>query len=202
MQISAIERLQGLPPLFRGADLTVRFQWTSKTASQYLYLWKKRKLVEELGGHSYVFANLLVGRQPDWHRALLLAMPSALLIGIDALRYAGWTTQIPHRPVIAVNSRQPVFSSNRFEIVQRDPKWFASVADGVMRDNMDGLPRLAPAWALAELLSRGDWGECGLFPDDIEWHMLTPDDETQWSAACKTFGLARMPLSEMVVAAR
>jgi hypothetical protein len=46
---SAIERLQGLPQIFRGADLTVRFAWSSKTASQYLYLWKKRGLVSSLG---------------------------------------------------------------------------------------------------------------------------------------------------------
>ncbi len=97
-QVSAIERLQSLPPLFRGADLTVRFQWTSKTASQYLYLWKRRKLVQELGGHSDVFANMLMTRQPNWEQALLLAMPSALLVGVEALRQAGWVTQVQHNP--------------------------------------------------------------------------------------------------------
>ena len=78
--ISAHERLTLLPAVFRGADLTVRFQWTSKTASHYLYLWKRRGLVASLGGHSDVFANLVVGREPDWEAGLRLAMPSAVLV--------------------------------------------------------------------------------------------------------------------------
>lgn len=50
-----------------GAHLTVRFQWTLKTASQYMYLWKHR-------------------------------------------------TQVPHRPTLAVNVRQPEFKAKAFEI--------------------------------------------------------------------------------------
>ena len=65
-QLSAFERLRDLPALFRGGDLTRRFGWTSKTASQYLYLWKRRGLVQSLGGHSDVYANLLTDRHPDW----------------------------------------------------------------------------------------------------------------------------------------
>lgn len=194
-QISAIERLQSLPAIFRGADLTVRFQWTSKTASQYLYLWKRRKLVEELGGHSDVFANLLQNRQPDWAQALLLAMPSCLLIGIEALRHAGWTTQILQRPTVAVNARQSVYSTTRFEIVARDAKWYETVKAGVLREaGSAGLPRLAPAWALADLLRGGEWGSFGLWPDDIDWQQVTPDDESQWLAACKALALPETPL--------
>lgn len=197
-QVSAIERLQSLPPLFRGADLTVRFQWTSKTASQYLYLWKRRKLVEELGGHSDVFANMLMTREPNWEQALLLAMPSALLIGVDALRQAGWTTQILQRPAIAVDARQSLFSVTRFEVVARGPKWFDAVQPGVVRESRDALPRLAPAWALADLMQGGPWGSFGLWPDDIEWHMVTPADEAQWQAACAALALPPLPLLELV----
>ena len=106
-QISAIERLRELPPVFRGANLTIRFRWDSKTASQYLYLWKRRNLVKGLGGHSDVFANLLIAQYPDWEKALLMAMPSAVVVGVEVLRRAGWSTQIPQRPNVAVTRSIP-----------------------------------------------------------------------------------------------
>lgn len=193
-QISAIERLQSLPPVFRGADLTVRFQWTSKTASQYLYLWKRRKLVDDLGGHSDVFANLLASRQPNWEKALLTAMPSAVVIGVEALRQAGWTTQIPCRATVAVNSRQPVFKTKRFEIHPRDPAWFDAVRAGIAGGRDGDLPKLCPAWALADMLREHGWGTCGLWPDDVEWSEVLPQDLLQWRAACESFGLAEADL--------
>jgi hypothetical protein len=86
-QVSAFERLRDLPS-FRGGDLTRRFGWTSKTASQYPYLWKRRGLAQRLGGHSDVYANLLASRHSDWEGAVVMAMPSAVLVGIEALRRA------------------------------------------------------------------------------------------------------------------
>ncbi|MDO8442108.1 MAG: hypothetical protein Q7S97_13100 [Polaromonas sp.] len=201
-QVSAIERLQSLPAVFRGADLTVRFQWTSKTASHYLYLWKRRRLVEDLGGHSDVFANLLVNRQPNWEKALLIAMPSAVVIGIEALRLAGWTTQVPSRPAVAVNARQSVFKTERFEINPREPKWFDAVRCGIIGDKSGGLPTLAPAWALADLLREFEWGACGLWPDDIEWAEITPQDEDIWKSACKAFDLPDVDLLSQVESPR
>jgi hypothetical protein len=198
-QVSAIERLQTLPDIFRGADLTVRFGWTSKTASHYLYLWRKRALVQPLGGHSDVFANLLVNRQPNWEAALLLAMPSALVIGIEALRRAGWTTQIPVRPEVAVSAAEPVFSVERFEIQKRPALWFEQTQKGVRRSkDARTLPVLAPAWALADLLSRAPWGACGLDPDDIEWDEITVRDEREWKSASVALGMEPMPLREVV----
>lgn len=201
-QVSAIERLQSLPPVFRGADLTVRFQWSSKTASQYLYLWKRRRLVDDLGGHSDVFVNLLVNRQPNWEKALLLAMPSAVVLGIEALRLAGWTTQVPSRPAVAVNARQSVFRTERFEISPRDPKWFDAIQSGIIGARTGGLPTLAPAWALADLLRQSEWGACGLWPDDIEWSEVTRQDEDHWKAACKTFDLPDVALLSQIESPR
>ncbi|WP_332775387.1 hypothetical protein [Polaromonas sp.] len=201
-QISAIERLQSLPPIFRGADLTVRFQWTSKTASHYLYLWKRRRLVAEFGGHSDVFANLLVNRQPNWEKALLTAMPSAVVLGIEALRLAGWVTQLPSRPAVAVNARQSVFKTERFEITPRDPKWFDAIRAGIIGDRREGLPTLAPAWALADLLREFGWGTCGLWPDDIEGSGITPQDEDHWKAACRAFDQPETDLLSLVESPR
>ena len=144
-QVSSIERLRSLPELFRGADLTVRFHWSSKTASQYLYRWKRRGLVDALGGHSDLYANLLVSRHPNWERALVAAMPSALVIGIEAIRLAGWTTQIPQRPTVAVDASQPVFTTHRFDLVPRAPPWFGLVRPGIEGSAREGLPRLSPA---------------------------------------------------------
>ena len=186
-QTSAIERLQSLPQLFRGADLTVRFQWTSKSASQYLYLWKRRGLVQALGGHSDVFANMLRIQSPDWGKALQMAMPSAVVTGVEELRQEGWTTQVPHRPTVAVNVKQRVFSVDCFEVSARNPRWFDITRPGI---NGDGsLPTLRPAWALADLLREQGWGECGLWPDDIEWTEITEQDEQDWRLACQALGL-------------
>ena len=132
-QVSAIERLMSLPALFRGADLTVRFRWTSKTASQYLYLWRQRGLVQSLGGHSDVHANLLKDPVPDWERAVLMAMPSAVVIGVEALRCVGWTTQIQRRPAIAVNRTSRMFEVEPFVGTPRTPEWFESVRPGIRR---------------------------------------------------------------------
>ncbi|CAG0998104.1 hypothetical protein BURK2_02809 [Burkholderiales bacterium] len=196
-QTSAIARLQGLPRVFRGSDLTIRFQWTSKTASQYLYLWKRRGLVQSLGGHSDVYANLLTNADPDWEAALLAAMPSAVLVGIEVLRQAGWTTQVPHRPTVAVDANQGVFTVKPFEIVTRDPGWFVTTHQGVDRNHGAGLPGLRPAWALADLLRAQGWGNAGLAADDVDWSQVTVADEADWRAARAAFGQRVLPLAEM-----
>lgn len=194
---AAITRLQSLPAIFRGADLTLRFGWTSKTASHYLYLWKRRQLVAGLGGHSDVFANLLMTRDasggPDWETALRAAMPSAVVMGVEALRRAGWTTQVPARTGVAVDAAQPVYKTPYFDVTLRRTDWFArSRAGCVLADA--ALPVLKPAWALADLLRNADWGDHGLWPDDIEWSALTPQDGEAWQAARSAFGLPQADL--------
>lgn len=200
-QVSAFERLRDLPALFRGGDLTRQFGWTSKTASQYLYLWKRRGLVQGLGGHSDVYANLLADRRPDWDRAVVIAMPSAVLIGIEALRRAGWTTQLVQRPTIAVKSGHPAFKTEHFDVVNLDPHWFDQVTPGIEGSPDEGLRTLRPAWALADLLHRADWEHCGLSPDDIEW-AETARAERDWRSARKAFGLAPVALSDLRVSSR
>ncbi|MEI8325776.1 MAG: hypothetical protein WCH44_10515, partial [Betaproteobacteria bacterium] len=162
-QVSTFLRLLSLPAIFSGSDLTMRFQWTSRKASHYLYLWKKRGLVQALGGHSDVFANILIQPQPDWDSALCAAMPSAVVVGVEALRRAGWTTQIQVRPDVAVDESMPVFSVSHFTVLARPPSWFAQSKRGIKNGC------LTPAWALADMLHHLGWGACGLQPDDIEW---------------------------------
>lgn len=201
-QLSAIDRLRSLPQIFRGGDLTVRFQWESRRASHYLYLWKKRGLVEPLGGHSDVFANLLLNSDPDWEKALQMAMPSAVIIGIEALRRAGWTTQVPSRPEVAVDAAGPLFSTDLFVIKPRASSWFKAVHDGLGDDPTMGPPVLSPAWALADLLREQEWGDFGLWPDDIEWDEITAVDEESWRRAVTAFGQEMPALQDMREASR
>ncbi|MHB1566933.1 MAG: hypothetical protein ACYCXG_09505 [Acidiferrobacter sp.] len=186
-QVSAIERLRSLPDVFRGADLTVRFQWTSKTASQYLYLWKRRGLIAGAGGHSDVFMNLLTGRK-DVMKALALAMPTAVITGIEALRAAGWTTQIPQCPTVAVLRGSRIFQMEGFLIEPRSDSWFARIRPGLSSPGLEYPAQLAPEWALADLLQRQGWGVCGLFPDDIEWEDVGADSCDRFQEACRRIG--------------
>jgi hypothetical protein len=193
--ISAHERLASLPAVFRGAELTVRFQWTSKTASHYLYLWKRRNLVSALGGHSDVFANLVVCREPNWEGALRLAMPSAVLVGVEILRRAGWTTQIPYRPEAAVNSAEPTYQVDHFDVKPRPPGWFKMHAAGMRRSDSRGVAMLTPSWALAEMIRAEGWGACGLTPDDIYWDAVTDQDRVEWDEACDKLGLGCLAMN-------
>lgn len=195
MTRSAIERLRELPEIFRGADLTVRFQWPSKTASQYLYLWRQRGLVAKLGGHSDIYANLVAERNPNWEKALRLAMPSAVVIGLEVLRRHGWTTQIPALPPVAVNNVQPVYQVEHFDISPRPPGWFTAARGGIRPAEGDGAPELAPAWALADLIKRYGWPNIGLDEDDIYWDQITDEDQADWARACIAFGLPSVPLA-------
>lgn len=201
-QISAFERLRDLPAVFRGGDLTRRFGWSSKTASQYLYLWKRRGLVQALGGHSDVYANLLASRHPNWERALIMAMPSCVLVGIEVMRRAGWTTQVPQRPMVAIKAGHAVFKTDHFDLVARTPRWFDQVAPGILGDSAEELRALRPAWALADRLKDGGWERAGLSPDDIDWSELSRADERDWRAACKALGLPRIALRDMALSDR
>ncbi len=185
---SAIERLQGLPQIFRGADLTVRFAWSSKTASQYLYLWKQRGLVSALGGHSDVFANLLRNPDPNWELAVRMAMPSAILIGVEALRRAGWTTQIPRLPTIAVKASGKCYATPHFRVERRPAAWFDTVK-GHSERSPDGLPSLSPAWALADMLAGGGWHRADIDPDDLDLSEVSVADRSAWTLACQALAV-------------
>ncbi len=182
--VSALQRLMSLPAIFSGKDLTVRFGWTSKNASQYLYLWKRRGLVQALGGHSDTFANLIVQPRVDWEECLRHALPSAVIVGVEALRRRGWTTQIQARPEVAVQDSMPVYTVDPFTVSARPAAWFDVSRKGIANG------ALAPAWALADMLARDGWGVCGLAPDDIEWSAVKDRDWREWTAACKAYRLA------------
>jgi len=187
---SAIERLRELPEVFTGRDLTVRFQWPSDTASTYLAQWRRAKLVRSLGGHSDVHMNLVARPQPNAEAALRRALPEAVKTGADVLREAGWTTQIDRQPEVAILTTSPRYKLQDFRLSGRAPRWFETVAPGLI-DTDDGVRRLKPAWALADMihryLDRRVQGRWLLAPDDIDLDQAASD--TGAADAIRAFGL-------------
>lgn len=182
---SGVDRLRKMPAIFRGSDLTVRFLWTSKSTSQALYLWKKRGWIEPLGGHSDVYANLLLYADcVDWERALLKAMPSAILVGLEPLRRANWMTQIPARPQVAVRKDGPVYNVDRFSVRPVSRTEHADLRGHLRADLAQSVPVLDPAYALVDLVQTQGWGACGIAPDDLYVEEMTERDRGAILQAC------------------
>lgn len=195
-RIAGFQRLRQLPALFRGSDLTLRMGLKSATASQMLWRWKHAELVAPLGGRSDVYANLLVAPQPQWDVAARMAMPSCVVIGIEALRRAGWVTQIPIRPELAAREDRPVYTSIApFAVETRPASWFEAVRPA-LPDSGDAAPTLPPAWALADLLVPRGWDGAGLAPDDVDFDLASDSDREQWAQACEALGLDSIELEE------
>lgn len=192
-QTSAIDRLVDLPPIFRGADLTLRNDWSSRRASHYLFLWKRRNLVAALGGKSDVYANILACRDPNWEEALLKAMPTAVVMGLEALRRAGWITQIPAQTTVAVNKAFPIHKVQHFSVTTKTAGWFHRSHPGIEPSPAPGcaLPCMHPAWALADLAATQGIGiQSGVWPDDLDADAVTAKDRRQWTLACQAYGLS------------
>jgi hypothetical protein len=193
--VSEDDGLRFLPSVFHVADLTIRFGWPPKAARRHLYHWKVHRQVIGLGGQSGIFANLTADQYPDWELALRMIMPTAVVIGIEILRRAGWTTQIPYVPTVAVNATQRVCQVDHFNIEALPPEWYNLMARGFKAGEAGALPHLAPAWALADLIKREGWCDCGLGPDDIYWDIVTEQDRQDWLAACSTLQLGLMVMN-------
>lgn len=187
--------LHCLPCVFHVADLTVRLGLDPQASLRQLYRWNLLGQVRELGGRSGVFANLVADEYPNWDLALRMIMPSAVVAGIEILRRAGWTTQIPYVATVIVNSVHRTYRVGRFEVLAQPPEWFDLMRDGIRDEGNVGLPQLAPAWALADLIKREGWCDCGLGPDDIYWDTVSELDKADWIAACTALGLGVLPIN-------
>ena len=158
--------------------------------------------MEEMGGRSGVFANLAVDQYPNWELGLRIVAPTAVVIGIEILRRAGWTTQIPYVPTVAVNLTQltqRIQPVEHFELVGQSQEWYSEIAGGIRSGEGVALPHLEPAWALADLIKREGWCDCGLGPDDIYWDTITEHDQAEWSNACTALGLGILPMNPDII---
>lgn len=191
---SAIERLRAVPEVFTGSELTVLFGWKSAIASSYLANWRKAGLIRSLGGRSDVHMNLVRNPHANPEVALRRAFPQAILVGVDRLRAAGWTTQIPTLPEVAVSQTSTRYSMTGFALTARPDKWFQTVKPGVDKV-AQGLDRLRPAWALADMISRAQDRRVRhawlLDPDDLDLPSAPPSaTRSDLAAALQAFELA------------
>jgi hypothetical protein len=175
---SSVDRLATLPDVFTGGDLTVLFGWKSAICSNYLAVWRKAKLIKSLGGRSDVHMNLLRNRQINPEAALRRALPRAIKVGVDILREAGWTTQIPNQIDVAVPPMSPLYNLVDFVITTRTEKWFQCVVPGT-ESVPQGIDRLHPAWALADMIARAEDRRVRhawlLDPEDIDLQAVRHD---------------------------
>lgn len=191
---SAIERLRAMPEIFTGSELTVLFGWKSAIASSYLAQWRKAGLVKSLGGRSDVHMNLIRNPQANIEQALRRVYPNAIKVGVDRLRAAGWTTQIPARPEVAIAPTTSRYRIEAFELVTRPEKWFQTVKPGTEKAP-DGIDSLKPAWALADMISRAQDKRVHKAwlpdPEDIDLpNFDTPKTSRDLHAAWQAFALS------------
>lgn len=191
---SGLARLRLLPEIFTGSELTVLFGWKSAIASSYLAQWRKAGLVKSLGGRSDVHMNLIRNPQAHPELALRRTFPTAVKVGIDQLRVAGWTTQIAARPEVAIPPTSSHYSVEGFDLVTRPAQWFQTVKPGTDQA-ADGLDSLRPAWALADMLSRAQDKRVrnAWLPDPEDIDLPAPDTQRaqqDLQAAWHAFGLA------------
>ncbi|MEZ5646744.1 MAG: hypothetical protein R3E94_02850 [Burkholderiaceae bacterium] len=187
---SAVDRLKELPEVFTGTDLNMVFGWTSGISSTYLANWRRAGLVRSLGGRSDVHMNRVVNPKVNPETALRRAYPQSVKVGVDILREAGWTTQIPTRPEVAVPQSGPVYSVEDFDLVARSDAWFERVRPG-MENAPAAIARLRPAWALADMIARAQDRRVRspwlLDPQDIDLEAAAADKDMEKALAA--FGL-------------
>ncbi len=187
---SAFQRLAGLPEVFTGGDLTVLFGWKSGICSSYLAQWRKAGLIQSLGGRSDVHMNLVRNREANSELALRRAYPQAIKLGVDVLREAGWTTQIPSIIELAVPAGSAMYSLEGYALTTRTAKWCQRIAPGIERVQL-GLDRLRPSWALADMLARAHDARVRyawlLDPEDLDLQAMRKDKQIE--PAFKAMGL-------------
>jgi hypothetical protein len=187
---SAISRLGTLPEVFTGSNVTVLMGWKSGICSSYLAQWRKAGLIKSLGGRSDVHMNLVRNRQVSPELALRRVFPQAFKVGVDILCEAGWTTQIPNAIDVAVPTASSLYDLPGFTLSTRTAKWFQRVAPGTDRVQQ-GIDRLQPAWALADMLARAQDARVRnawlLDPEDLDLESARRDKKI--SVALQAFGL-------------
>src|ERR1700748_224734 len=89
-KVSARDRLLQMPDVFSVGELALVMGIRREQASQYLWRWEAADLVVAFGGKTAIFLSAVraPGALSDgalWERALLKAMPSAIIGGWEVL---------------------------------------------------------------------------------------------------------------------
>jgi len=203
----AFERLRAWPVVFN-VNQAARYLGTpdNDLASVYLARWKKRGMVQSTGPRSGVYFNLVANphaAQDHLVDALLLAFPSAVLIGASVLHRAGWTTQIPSKLHVAClgasDGRRSVPLWDEVAFFTRPKAWYEQFHSQISRDRSAGvLPALSPAAALADAYSLAS------YKDPMEWRPdaddldIPPECLDEVRATWLTAGLAEDDLDALL----
>ena len=117
---------------------------------------------------------------------------------VDILREAGWTTQIPALPEVAIPRSSSLFDLADFAITTRTEKWFQGVAPGTTRVS-SGIDRLLSAWAFADMIARAEdrrvRGAFLLDPEDLDLRSVRRDQAAV--TALQAFGLTSEWLADV-----
>jgi len=170
-----------LPEVFSVAELALVMGCPRSEASQYLWRWRAKALVRGLGGKSGIFVNLVrnPGAASDarvWERALLKAMPSAMIGGYEVLAESGLTTQVTHQRYVIVSNIDGAYEIDGAEVHRRPVPWLNRlVREGAVIAEAPGeiVPRLRPGAALADLARHGPTVPD---PDDIDLEAVDADE--------------------------
>lgn len=161
------QRLPLLPVVFSMADAAALCSDLDASRRRVmLKRWKERGLIRPAGPRSKLYYNLML--QSDWQAVLLItvcrAYPSAVLIGPNVLRRAGWTTQIARDLHIAVLKRRTYARLDGVQIHPRSRAWYAQRTFGA---SMEGLPTITAEQALWDSLEHQNEIWCP-DPDDLD----------------------------------
>jgi len=131
---SSFDRLRNLPPVFSVSEFA--FENTDLSESAYNMTLKRMVdagMIQSAGYRLGLFYNLVADpHAPSSHgfEVVKRVYPSAVIIGKQALMEAGWSTQIPDKPDVAVytgGTPQRIKSITGFNLVNRTKDWYAGL---------------------------------------------------------------------------
>jgi hypothetical protein len=118
-----------------------------------------RDLVLPTGPRTGVYFNLISDTsapQTHFEEAIATLFPSAVVVGASVLHGAGWITQIPSQLDVAVLRRRTFPAVNGVVLHPRTIFWYRLVHSRLDPTEGQAVPRLDPAFALADALKYGD----------------------------------------------
>jgi hypothetical protein len=153
---SAFEILSGLPPVVDLRDIRIGADTSHELAIAAAYRWKKAGYLAPFSEE--VYFNV-AGHRAGPERHLLQAVEKAqhmpfIMIGLSALHDAGWTTQRPAKPELAIATNSTIRTWRRMEGVTaegRGVRWFQTAWENSY-EGMGGFRYLTPEYALVDVV--------------------------------------------------
>lgn len=198
-RLSTRDLLLQLPDVFSVAEFALVTGRLRTEASQYLWRFSQNGLVKGIGGKSGVFINAVANPNATsdggiWERAILKAMPSAMIGGYETLAESGISTQVTHQRYILISNNDAMFEIEGAEIHRRPVPWMKKLfaTNAVVNESPGAaIPRLKPGAALADLALYGD---ALLDPDDLDLDFVDPTEITLFRLSAQRSELASVLL--------